>query len=55
MIMAAVEDGMAEGVVRGNVDVALVGKDTGFNLPVSEPGAERERDVLVHRLESLED
>ena len=54
MIMAAREDSAAEGVVSGDVDTALVSKDSGFDLPVSEPGAKGKRDVLVHRLEGLE-
>ena len=53
MIMAAFEDGAAEGIVCRDVDTTLVSKDTGFDLPVSEPGTKGERDVFVHRLESL--
>ena len=55
MVMAACEDGAAEGIIRRDIDAALVGKDTSFDLPVSEPRAEWERDVFVHGLESLED
>ena len=55
VIMAAVEDGAAEGVVRGDIDAALVREDAGFDLPVSQARAERERDIFMHRLESLED
>ena len=44
-----------EGVVGGDIDAAFISEDAGFNLPVSQPGAERKRDVLVHRLEGLED
>ena len=55
VIMAALEDGTAEGVVRRDIDATLVSKDAGFDLPVSEPGAKGKRDVLVHGLESLKD
>ena len=55
MVMAAFEDGVAEGVVCRDVDAALVGKDAGFDLPVSELRAEWERDIFVHGLEGLED
>ena len=55
MIMAACEDGAAKGIVRGDVDTVFVGEDTHFDLPVSESGSKGERNVLVHRLESLED
>ena len=44
-----------EGVVSGDVDVALIGQDASFNLPVREAGTEGERDVFVHGLEGLED
>ena len=54
MVMAMLEDGSAEGVVCRDVDAALVSKDAGFDLPVSEPGTEGKRDVFVHRLEGLE-
>ena len=55
MIVAALEDGTAEGVVRGDIDTSFVSEDAGFDLPVGEAGAEGERDILVHGLESLED
>ena len=55
MIMAAFEDGAAEGVVCRDVDTAFVSKDAGFGLPVSKPGAERKRNILMHGLEGLED
>ena len=54
VIMAACEDGAAEGVVRGDVDTTFVSEDTCLDLPVSEAGTEGERDVFVHRLECLE-
>ena len=55
MIMAAFENGTAEGVIHGNVDTAFVGKDAHFNLPVGEPGTERKGNVFMHGLESLKD
>ena len=55
MIMAAFEDGAAEGVVCRDVDAALVGKDARVNLPVSKSGMERKGNIIVHGLESLQD
>ena len=55
MIMAAVEDGAAEGIICRNIYATFISEDARFDLPVGEPGMEGERDVLVHRLESLED
>ena len=55
VIMAALEDGTAEDVVRGDVDAAFVHKNAGFDLPVSQARTEGKRNVLVHGLESLED
>ena len=55
VIVTAFEDSAAKRVVRGDVDTAFVCKDAGFNLPVSQPGMEGERDVFVHGLKSLED
>ena len=54
MIMAALEDGAAEGIICRDVDATLISKDAGFDLPVSESGTKGERDVFVHRLESLQ-
>ena len=34
MIVAVFENGMAKGVVGGDIDTAFVGKDAGFDLPV---------------------
>ena len=34
--------------------MALVGEDSGINLPVSEAGAEWKGNILVHGLECLE-
>ena len=55
VIMAACKNGVAEGVICGDVDTAFVGKDARFDLPVSELRTEGERNVLMHGLESLED
>ena len=55
MIMAALEDGAAEGVVCGDVDTAFVREDAGFDSPVGEAGTEGKRNVLVHGLEGLKD
>ena len=54
MIMAPLKDGAAKGIVRGNIDMAFIGEDAGFDLPVGQPGTEGERNVLVHGLEGLE-
>ena len=55
MIMTALEDGTAKGVVCGDIDTAFVREDAGLDLPVGQAGAEGKRDVLVHGLEGLED
>ena len=55
VIVAASEDGAAQGIVRGDVDAAFIREDARFDLPVSKLGSKGERDILVHRLESLED
>ena len=53
--MATLEDGTAKRVVRGDIDTAFVSEDTGFDLPVCEPGMEGKGNVFMHGLESLED
>ena len=55
MVVTALENGVAEGVVVGDIDTTLVGQDACFDLPVGEAGTEGERDVLIHGLEGLED
>ena len=55
VIMAPFQDGASERVVRRDINTAFIRKDAGFNLPVSESGSKGKRNVLVHRLESLED
>ena len=35
MIVASRKNGAAEGVVGGDINTALIGKDAGFHLPVS--------------------
>ena len=53
VVMTALEDGVAKGVIIGNIDVALIGQDTRFDLPVGKAGAEGKRDILVHGLEGM--
>jgi len=52
--MTLFKDGMADGVVVGDVDLAFVSKDSSFMLPVREAGSEGEGDGSVHGLEGLE-
>ena len=53
MIMAPFKDGMAKGVIGGDVNMALVGQNASFHLPVGEARAKRERDVRMHGLKRL--
>ena len=55
MIMAAFENSAAKGVVCRDVDAAFISEDACLDLPVSEPGAEGKRNVLMHGLEGLKD
>ena len=55
MVMASFENGAAERIISRDIDMAFIGEDTGLHLPVSQAGAEGERDVLVHRLKRLQD
>ena len=55
MVMATLENSVAEGIIVRDIDTALVGQDARFDLPVGEAGTEGEGDVLVHGLEGLED
>ena len=55
MIMAPFKDSTVEGVISGNINMALVGEDVGHNLPVSKAGVEQGRNVFIHRLECLQD
>ena len=55
VIMVVFENGAAKGIISGDIDTAFVGKDAGFNLPVGESRTEGERNILMHRLEGLED
>ena len=55
MIMAACENGMAKGVVCGDIDAAFVSKDAHLDLPVSESRTKGEGNVLMHGLEDLKD
>ena len=54
MVMAPLENSVMEGVVIGDIDVALIGQDVCFDLPVREAGTEGKRDVVVNGLEGLE-
>ena len=55
VVVASLENGVAEGIVIGDIDTALIGQDARFDLPVGEAGTEGERNVIVHGLEGLED
>jgi len=54
MVVALCKDGMVDGVIIRDVDLALVGKDSSFMLPVGEAGVEGKGDGTIHRLEGLE-
>ena len=51
--MALFQDGAAQGIISGNVNTALVGKDPCFNLPIGKVGTEWEGNILMHGLECL--
>ena len=55
VIMASFQNGAAERIICRHVDATFVCEDAGFDLPVGKARAKGERNVLVHRLESLED
>ena len=55
MIVAALKNSAAKGVIRGDIDAALISKDACLDLPVCESGTKGERDVLMHGLEGLGD
>ena len=55
VIMAVLENSATKGVVRRDIDAAFISEDTRLDLPVSEPGTEGKRNVLMHGLEGLED
>ena len=55
VVVAAGENGTAEGIISGDVDMAFVGEDARFDLPVGEAGTEGEGDILMHGLEGLKD
>ena len=46
VVMAADKDGVTEGILQGNIDMAFVGKDMVSELPVREAGPESSRDVF---------
>ena len=54
VVVASLENSMAEGIVVGDIDAALIGQDACLDLPVGEAGTEGERDIIVHGLEGLE-
>jgi hypothetical protein len=54
MVVAALENRLAEGVVIWDTDATLVSEDPGLHLPIGKPGAEREGNILVHVLQGLE-
>ena len=54
VVVASLEDGVTEGVIIGDIDMALIDQDACFDLPVGEAGMEGKRDIIVHRLEGLE-
>ena len=55
MVMTSLENGVAKGIIIGDIDTALIGQNARVDLPVGEAGTEGERDILVHGLEGLED
>ena len=46
MVMASCEDGVAEGILWGNIDTTLVGQDMVVEFPVGETRPEGSRDVF---------
>ena len=54
MVMATGEDRAAEGVLRGNVDVTLVGQDVVIEFLVRETRLEGSENVLQGHLQVLE-
>ena len=54
VVMASLEDSMAGGVVIRDIDLAFIGEDSGFVLPVGEARTEGKGDGTVYRLEGLE-
>ena len=53
MVMAVDQNGFVEEIIRGNIDIALVGENALCVLPIQEMGAKGWRDGAVHRLECL--
>ena len=53
--MALLKDGAAKGFIVGNIDVTLVDENACIDLPVGKVGMEWKGNILIHRLESLED
>ena len=55
VVVTPLENGVAEGIVVGDIDTTLIGQDACVNLPIGEAGTEGKGDVLIHGLEGLED
>ena len=55
MIMAMGEDGLSEGGIEGDIDMALVGEDIFSILPVRQTRVEGRGNESIHRLKWLED
>ena len=55
VIVTPFKDGTAEGVVGGDIDTSFIGEDFRLHLPVSKTGVKRKGNILVHRLECLQD
>ena len=53
VIMAMFKYGVPQLIIGGNIDAALVGEDSGFDLPVGKAGAEWEGNILMHGLKCL--
>ena len=50
MIMAMGKDGVAEGILQGNIDASLIHQDVVVKFPIREAGSEGSRDVLQGHL-----
>ena len=53
VIVAMFKDGLAEGVIGRDIDMALVSEGSGFDLPIGKAGARGEGNILMHRLKHL--
>ena len=50
VVMAAGEDGAAEGILWGNIDMSFICQDMVIEFPIREAGSESSGDVLQGRL-----